>query len=96
MQQIKELKTKDTSLTDAITKKQRWTESMAVGSKRFVTDILSQLGSRVNGRKIIEKGQTSQIREEIQPYNPLFKGKNSNIAPENTMFWHQDAYEQRM
>lgn len=36
------------------------------------------------------------LREEIQPYNPLFEGKNSNIAPKNTIFWQQDAYEQRI
>lgn len=80
---------------DNTKRKQRWTESIAVGSKTFINDILSQLEFRINGRKI-EKGQTSQIREEIQPYNSLFEAKNSNIALENTIHWQQDAYEQRI
>jgi len=49
------------------------------------------LGSRAKGRKIIEKGQTFQIREETESYNPLFDGEKGNIAPENTMTWQQDA-----
>ena len=63
---------------------------------QFINDIVSQLGFRANGRKIIEKGQTLQVREEIQSYNPLFEGKNSNIAYDNAIFWQQDAYEQRI
>lgn len=74
-------------------RKQRWTESLAVGGNKFINEVLSQLGHRANGRKIIKEGQTLQIREEIQPYNPLFDGKNSNIAPKNTILWQQDAYE---
>ena len=77
-------------------RKQRWTESLAVGGNEFINDILSQLGPRAKGRKIVEKGQTLQIREKTHPYNPLFEGKNSNIAPKNTIFWQQDAYEQRI
>jgi len=72
-------------------REQRWSESLAVGSNTFTTDILSQLGSRAKGRKIIEKGQTFQVREEVESYNPLFDGKKGNIAHENTMIWQQDT-----
>lgn len=73
-------------------RKQRWTESLAVGGNKFINDIMSHLGPRANGRKIIEKGQTLQIREEVLPYNHHFEGKNSNIASKNTLVWQQDAY----
>ena len=76
-----------------IKRKERWTESLAVGNHKFIDDILSQLGLRAKGRKIIEKGQTLQIREEIQSYNPHFESKNSKIAPNKTVIWQQDAYE---
>jgi len=72
-------------------RERRWSKSIAVGSNTFTTDILSQLGSRAKGRKIIEKGQTFQIREETEPYTPLFDGEKGNIAPENTIIWQQDA-----
>lgn len=78
---------------DSSKREQRWTESLAVGSNTFINDILSQLGFKAKGRKIIEQGQTSQIREEIQSYNPLFEGENSNIAPINAIFWQQNACE---
>ncbi len=72
-------------------RERRWSESIAVGSNTFTTDILSQLGSRAKGRKIIEKGQSFQVREETKSYNPLFDGENGNIAPENTIIWQQDV-----
>ncbi len=78
---------------DSSKRKQRWTESLAVGSNTFINDSLPQLGLRARGRKIIDKGQTSQIREEIQSYNPFLGGQNGIIAPKNTMIWQQDAYE---
>ena len=58
-------------------RKSRWTESIAVGSKTFINDILSQLEYRINGRKIVENGQTSQIREEVQPYIAVFGVKTA-------------------
>ena len=70
-----------------IRRERRRSESIAIGSNTFTTEILSQLGSRVKGRKIIEKGQTFQIREKTESYNPLFDGKKGYIAPENTLVW---------
>ncbi len=78
---------------DSMRRKERWTESLAVGGNKFINDILSQMGFRANGRKIIEKGQTLQIREEIQSYNPLFESQNGIITPKNTMVWQQYTYE---
>ena len=72
-------------------RERRWSESIAIGSNTFTTDILSQLGSRAKGRKIIEKEQTFQIREETESYTPLFDAEKGNIAPEKTIIWQQDA-----
>jgi len=64
-----------------------WSESITVGSNTFTTEILSKLGSRAKGRKIIEKEQTFHIREEAETYNPLFDSEKGNIAPKNTLDW---------
>ncbi|MCD6584670.1 MAG: transposase [Desulfobacteraceae bacterium] len=69
----------------------QWTESIATGSNIFTNKIISQLGSRAKGRRILENGQTFQIREEMQSYNALFDGEKGNIAPENTLHWSEDA-----
>jgi putative transposase len=67
----------------------RWAESIAIGSNKFVNKILSQLGSRAKGRRILEVGQAFQIREKIEPYNSLFDGEKCDIAPGNAYNWRQ-------
>ena len=57
--------------------------------------MLSQLGLRAKGRRILEKGQTFQIREERESYNALFDSEKCDIAPENTHFWREAAQYQR-
>jgi len=78
----------DSSLASHVNRREsRWSDSIAVGSNSFTTEILSKLGSRAKGRKIVEKGQAFQIREETESYNPLFEGEKGNIAPENALKW---------
>lgn len=68
----------------------QWIESIATGSDKFIKKILSQLGVRVKGRKIIEAGQTFQIREEMESYNALFDSEKWDIDPENTHNWREN------
>lgn len=68
-------------------RKSQWSESIAVGSNEFASRILSQLGSRAKGRKILEDDQTYQVCEEIESYNALFDIEKSNIGPKNTYKW---------
>lgn len=65
-----------------------WTESIAVGTKSFVESIEEQLGSRASGRSIIDKGiNGSVLREEPNPYNPLFEPEKSDLSQKNGYFW---------
>ena len=82
----------DDSLTSCKNKREsQWTESIVTGSKKFTNKLLSQLGSRAKGRKILEKSQTFQVREEMESYNALFDAEKSDIAPKNTHFWSVDT-----
>jgi len=72
-------------------RERQWTESIATGNKPFAKKFLSQLGSRAQGRKILEHGQVCQVREELGAYNALFDGEKGNIALENTHYWSEDA-----
>ena len=68
-----------------------WTESIATGSKEFTEYILSQLGLRAKGRKIVKEGAAFQVREEVESYNAFFDAEKSNIAYDNTRFWNVDV-----
>ena len=70
------------------TRDDKWTKSIAVGSKGFVDKVKSILGALASGRKCIEGGESYQLREPSVPYNVHFGGKKSDIGSENTYFWN--------
>lgn len=49
--------------TDNRSKENKWTQSIAVGSKTFVEKMKEALGFRVTGRKIISDDDTFELRE---------------------------------
>ena len=65
----------------------RWTESIAMGSEQFVKRIHYQLGVRIKGRRVIETGDTFQLREKIESYSLLFDSEKCDIASENALEW---------
>jgi len=67
---------------------EKWTKSIAVGSRSFVDRIKSILGALALGRKSIATGEAYQLREPSIPYIALFGFKKGNIGPENTFFWN--------
>lgn len=64
-----------------------WSESIAVGSKKFVETIKDNLGLRAKGRKILENACGFQLREEVKTYNANFNTKNDNIEGQSTYLW---------
>jgi putative transposase len=66
---------------------EKWTRSIAVGSKGFVEKVKSIMGVLAIGRKSIEAGESYQLREPSIPYGFRFGGENDDIGPENTYFW---------
>ena len=54
--------------TNKSDKETKWTQSIAVGSKRFIETIKEGLGFRAKGRKIIYADDTFELREMIAPY----------------------------
>ena len=67
---------------------EKWTRSIAVGSRGFVDRVKSILGVLALGRKTIESGESHQLREPSVPYVAHFGVKKSDIAPKNTYFWN--------
>ena len=53
--------------TDNSDKENKWTQSIAVGSKPFIEKMKASLGFRAKGRKIICADETFELREMIGP-----------------------------
>jgi hypothetical protein len=70
--------------TDNGDKKNKWTQSIAVGSKTFIEKMKESLGFRAKARKIICADDTFELREVIAPY-----GKANNLDSVNTFLWNQ-------
>jgi len=67
---------------------EKWTRSIAVGSRDFVDRVKFILGAQALGRKSIEAGESYQLREPSNPYSSHFVVKKGDIGPENTYFWN--------
>ena len=65
-------------------KENKWTQSIAVGSKAFIEKMKEGLGFRAKGRKIICADDTFELREVLTPY-----GKANNLDSGNTFLWNQ-------
>ena len=70
--------------TDKGDKKDKWTRSIAVGSKTFVEKMKEALRYRARGRKIICTNDTFELRELLTPY-----GKANILYSGNTLLWDQ-------
>jgi putative transposase len=64
-------------------KENKWTQSIAVGSKTFVEKMKEALGFRAKGRKIICADDSFELREVIAPY-----GKATDQDSGNTYLWN--------
>ena len=67
---------------------EKWTRSIAVGSRGFVDGVKSILGALALGRKNIETGESYQLREHSILYSAHFGVKKGDIGPKNTYFWN--------
>ncbi|MBC2717676.1 MAG: transposase [Desulfobacteraceae bacterium] len=66
---------------------EKWSRSIAVGSKIFIDNVKSLMGVSAQGRKSIEAGESYQLRETQIPYGDHFGAKKSEIEPENAYAW---------
>ena len=69
---------------DSRNKENKWTQSIAVGSKTYIEKMKKALGYRAKGRKIISADDTFELREAIAPF-----GNADNLDSGNTYLWDQ-------
>ena len=65
----------------------KWTESIAVGSEKFIEVTKNILGIKAKGRKKIENGIGYELREPPAPYNSNFVPENDGLRCKNTYYW---------
>jgi len=71
-----------------ITRDEKWTNSIAVGSKSFVDKLKSRLIGVAAGRKVKQSGDGYALQEPVTPYIANFEAKNGDIDLENRYFWY--------
>ena len=64
----------------------KWTESIAVGSEPFIQNLKVLMGGMAVGRKVLETGESFQLKEVQYPYNAHFGVKKSDIGAQTPMF----------
>ena len=70
-----------------MTRDDRWSESVAVGSDQFVEQVKNELGSAIGRRQIAAENKTYTLRERSPPYNPLFDRNNGVLSQNNARLW---------
>lgn len=70
---------------------QDWSESIALGSKSFTTNMQQQLVSRAQKRSIVSVNDVTVLKEPGIPYSTVFDAGKGALSPENTYFWRQNV-----
>jgi putative transposase len=66
----------------------KWTKSIAVGSKDFVDKVKSKLGILAKGRNATKTDTGYQLREPATSYTHHFDSQKDDIELENAYFWN--------
>ena len=72
---------------EAASRDDRWSQSVAVGSERFVDQVKAELGIKARHRQIAGQDRTFALRESSQPYGGHFGREIVALSPNNTAFW---------
>jgi putative transposase len=65
----------------------KWSQSIAVGNRIFVDEVVNKLGNKIGYRKIIGDAHSSVLREPCSEYYPIFEDKKGHFRPKNSFFW---------
>ncbi len=65
----------------------KWTQSIAVGDKKFVMETKAKLGVKAMGRRALENNKGYELRESQSPYNPVFTPEKGRLRLKNGYYW---------
>jgi len=75
----------DTLDRNDISRKAKWTQSIAVGNKYFVEQVKDKLGFKAIGRRVTGTGDDFELKENVSPYRVNFTGEISTLRPKNSL-----------
>jgi hypothetical protein len=64
-----------------------WSESLAVGSERFVEKIQTLLDTKATNRKVTEMADKHALREQSASYNIASSTENTSLRLDNRFLW---------
>ena len=64
----------------------KWSQSIAVGSKSFIDEVSGKLGKKVKYREMVGKDDSYILREPNSDYNTHFNIKKGHLRLNNTYF----------
>lgn len=67
---------------------EKWSKSIAVGTKAFVEAIVKKLGIRAKGRKVIREAKSYMLREPAVAYGVNFAPENDILSFDNSYVWN--------
>jgi len=73
---------------NSLQRQEAWTESIAVGSKEFISETKRTLASRAIGRDVHERNGVFGLREPSVSYSAHFDPQKYVLRPENTYLWN--------
>jgi REP element-mobilizing transposase RayT len=65
----------------------KWTESIAIGSRQYVEETQTKLGTKAKRRSIVENNEAYELRESQSAYNHVFDPKKACLRQNNIYFW---------
>ena len=66
----------------------KWTESIAVGDKKFVMETKVKLGAKAMGRNALENSKGYELKEPQSSYNHVFAHEKCSLRLKNDHFWN--------
>jgi REP-associated tyrosine transposase len=63
----------------ALDRDPKWTESVAVGCREYVEEVVEKLGGKAIGRDVLDEGKLFVLKEEGTAYLCVFGGKNEDL-----------------
>jgi putative transposase len=70
----------------------KWTESVAVGSKEFVTATKEKLGFKAKGREVVDRDGNFELKEAQAAYRGILRDENAVLSPQNQYLWEDISF----
>lgn len=67
---------------------EKWTESVAVGSEKFVRATKEKLGLKAKGREVVGGVGSYMLQEPPASYRGILGHENAVLRPQNEYFWN--------